>query len=244
MNSTKILVVEVVLIFIVGITAGYIGSYIENTRFSKSLKLSQLVAPASPVIEQKKVIIEENQALNQAIQEVQLDVVPIFRMENHNPTVIANGFSLTRDGLIVALSASLPRKNLSNVFIGKKTVSFQVLKRDPLYNLALVKMKGDGFRTSGFINKEDVKLGGEIFTLSSTFLSVTSSSSSLNFIVNKGLISQIKQNYYLTDIPAGENFDGSPCFNNKGEFVGLGENSKNGHLIIIPASVIREFAGL
>ena len=244
MNLTKILVGEIIIVFIIGIIAGYLGSYLENTRFSKLLNLNQLASLRSPIIEQKKVIIQENQALTQAIRKVQSDIVPIFQFKNNTQEAIANCFPLTRDGLVVTLSTCLPSKSLSQIFIGKKTMSFQILKKDSLNNLVLVKIKGDGFQTSEFAKKEETMLGEEIFVLSSISFFSTTSSSSLNYIVDQGIISQIKVSSYLTNISSGNNLDGSPCFNDEGEFIGLAENQKNGHLIIIPAYIIKSFAGL
>jgi len=245
MKFGKTFLSEIVIIFIFGIFGGYLGSHTANVRFSKSLNLEQLLSSHhSPVVEQKKIIIQENKSLVQAIEKVEADIVPIFQDKYDKKEIVGNSFSLTSDGLIVTLSTCLPNNNLSHLFIGKKTIRFQVIKRDLIHNLALVKIEGDQLQTSGFAREDDIKLGEKIFVLGLTSSPIHSVTSSLNYMANEGIISQIGKDYYLTDISPKSNIDGSPCFNDKGDFVGLAEISKHNDLLIIPASVIKDFAGL
>lgn len=245
MKFKKIFLIEIVIVFIFAFLAGYLGSYLENNNFRKSLSLDQFSSLHRPIIEQKKVIIQENQSIKQAIGQAKSDVVPIFSFKNETQS-LSNGFALTRDGLIITLSSNLPSKSLHQIFIAKKTIPFQVLKRDTQDNLILIKLKGDGFQTSEFANKDNIQIGEDVFVLSLSSISSSSSNSStsLNYIVNQGIISQIKSDTYFTNISSKTNLDGSPCFNDKGEFIGLAENQQNGDLIIIPFYIIQQFAGL
>ena len=228
---------EIIIVVLFGVGSGLFGARWENSKLIQSLNLELLGRSKNqPVIEEKKVVVQENKALIQSIQQVKKSVIPIG---DKNGTTTANGFFLTRDGLVVTLSSCLPPKTLSDKVIGTPKINFQILKRSLHDDLALLKIKGDEFKTVDFSNEADTVLGERIFVLSSVFYST-----STRYVVNQGIITEIKPEYYSTNISSKYNLEGSPCFNIKGDFIGLAKKSKNNDLEILPFNIIKSFSGL
>ncbi len=195
--------------------------------FLNSLKREVVVNPV------KNIYINDSKVLQATIEMVQKSVVRVASQKGP-----ANqhgcGFIATSDGLVVTLGGLVPpTAKVSLALEDGREVKFGVLKRDIKDNLALLKISGETLKTTGFAQSDDLKIGDKVFLLGIN--------SSGNKVVNAGILKSLGKNYFQTNILERGELQGSPVFNLKGNFVGLGVISKDNEVEVIPVSKIQTF---
>jgi S1-C subfamily serine protease len=192
----------------------------------------------SPVIETKEITIEENTALQDAVEKIKKSVVAIKTETKEGETITGSGLVVTNDGLILTLSEIVPKKGNFIFFVDGQTPNWQILKRDEENNLALIKVEQENLSTVAFVDFDQVRLGQRVFLLGIIFEKNRRSEA-----VNEGIVSSLGSDYIRTNIIEKSVLSGSALFNIKGELLGLNIIDSKGNITIIPITKIRSFFG-
>ena len=192
------------------------------------------------LVERNETIIQENVALQNAIEKVEKVIMGISTKTKTGETIEGSGLILTSDGLAITFADLIPKNATTSLFIeGNSVSSFQILKRDTKENLTLIKIEGKNFPTCGFADLEKIKLGERVFLVGTIFKEVEP-----NKIVNEGIITAFDETSVQTNIFEEDILAGSSLFDIEGNVVGLNMIDKEGKVVTIPISKIKSFAGL
>jgi S1-C subfamily serine protease len=202
----------------------------------KNLKREIIVNPV------EKYLIQENDGLKKAIEEVEDSVLKIASEKKNEGC----GFSLTSDGLII-ISTSLINETQNFLFINDKETQFQILDKDEKNDLVLIKVEGLNLKTASFADFEKIKPGEQVFLIG---FKKSTLSGRIEKVVNKGIVKSLDGDLIQTNILEEKSLESCPLFNLEGQFVGLAKITQYpgpvnlNQVFIIPASKIRSFAGL
>jgi len=232
-NALKILI-----IFIIGTVGGIFADQILWPYFIERPIFSEYRLDKLPVYinETKQVFIQENAALEGAIDKLEKVVIGV-RTETKNKKILeGSGLIITSDGLIITLSDLLPEGSKTNIFFDGKVFSPNVLlKKD---KFALLKVDENSLPTAGFADFEKIKLGQRIFLIGVFFEGAKPQK-----IVNEGIIRYLNEEEINTSILDEEKLQGSPLFDIEGNVLGLNIFDEEGRATSIPISKIKEFLG-
>lgn len=208
---------NLILMIFLGFFGGVLAIYF-------SLKNNWFTAPVVINQKQERVYIEENTALIDSIKETSKSLFVIKQDAKSIP-----GLFLTSDGLAIALASNLSKSTIV-CSINNEDVPCQILKKDLIKNLALIKIEKDKLSTLGFYDSE-LDMGKRTYILSLGS-------------VNEGIVKSFTADLIKTNIRETEPISGSPMFSLDNRIMGLGVIDKNGFVSIIPITIIRAFAGL
>lgn len=233
------------LIFVLGIAGGIFGSQILWPLLVERPLFYQYNLEQIPMYinERKEIVVQENTALVQGIAQGKKNIIGIRTITSEGKIFWGSGLVLTSDGFIVTLNELLPKgAEISFVFDGEK-LPYEVLKRDPESNLALVLLKKSGLSAAGFVNLSDeLKLGQRVFFVAYVERKDEKGFSS-DFAASEGIVRRVGEKFIETDI-FEENFvRGSPLFTVDGKVIGLNTVDRTGRVIAIPNTIIRQFTG-
>lgn len=188
----------------------------------------------------EKIVITENQALEEVISQISNTVVGIIsqRIEKFSgkkkvilekPETLAqgSGFIVTSDGLIVTVQTLIPESSQQIlVVLGERQLKAEVKKQESASGLVLLKISETNLPMVSFADQE-LKLGQSLF-----LMGVTIQEKIAKFI-ESGIVNQLEPDLTINFIR--EDINGSPIFNIKGEVIGI-----NGEDKIILSSAIKE----
>jgi S1-C subfamily serine protease len=231
-------ILKILGIFILGVFGGIFADQILWPYLIEKPLFYQYRLEQSPVYvtERKEITVEENVALQGAIEKVDKIVVGVRANKESGEVLEGSGFIATSDGLVVTLNNLLPQGSEFSFFVDGKSVDYQVLKRDPENNLALVKLEKNNLPTLAFADFDKTKLGERVFLLGLIF-----QKSSIKKVVNEGIIKSFDENFIETNISDKVDLKGSPLFNISGEILGINTVNLTGEIISIPVSKIKQF---
>jgi len=218
------------LIFNVSVLPYFLASsYFENFQFVKDFKQGKIV-----VNPKEQVYIQENTAIQDAVQRVQKSIVAI-----QSATLgLKSGLIATSDGTIITLASSIPAGGNFKVYVQGEPASFKVVKIDYKNNLALIKIDKNNLPTIGFADLGKIKLGQAVFLVAAT------SANQDNWLANSGIVREIGENSIKTNISERQISAGSPLFNSAGELVGINFIDQEGKTSAIPINKIQALLGL
>jgi len=231
---------RIIVIFVIGMVGGIFADQIlwpylgEDPFF---YEYQQAKVPVS-LIEKNEITIQENVALQEAVERVEKAVVGIRTKTKDGKTISGSGIVVTSDGLIVTLAELVPREGDFVFFVDGKTPDWQILKRDVKNNLVLIKVEEKDLATVGFADFNGLKLGERVFLVGVIF-----PESEPIKIVNEGIVKYLTEDYIRTNIFENNTLTGSPLFNIKGELLGLNTIDSQARVTAIPINTIREFIG-
>ncbi|MFH1401660.1 MAG: serine protease [Parcubacteria group bacterium] len=233
-------ILRILEIFAVGMMGGIFATqvlwpYFVERPFFEKYGLSQ---PPVYVTEIKEVIIQENTALENAIEKNQKTIIGIRAKTQAGKIIEGSGLVVTSDGMIVTLAELIPQGSSFYFYVGGKAAAYQILKRDAKLNLALIKVEKNNLPTAGFADMDKIKLGERIFLIGTVFASSTP-----EIIVDEGIIKKIDTSYIKTSIAEAEGVTGSALFDIEGNILGLNSIDKEGKIVTIPVSKIKIFVG-
>lgn len=233
---------QLISIFLVGIAGGIFGAqilwplFIERPLFYK-YRLSQ---NPTYVTEVKEITVQENVALQDAIDRVRKTVVVVESVSSEGQVSRGSGFILTSDGFVVTVNELLPQGGKFAFFVDGEKVSYQVLKRDPQANLVLIKLDKSGLTTVRFADFDGLRIGQHIFLAGAELMP---EEGVMNFIVNEGIIRNKNRQKIETTIFESSTVRGAPVFDIDGNLIGLSVLDRSGRVSVIPAPTIKFFAG-
>ena len=230
-------ILKIIGFFVVGMVGGIFADQIFWPYFIERPLFYEYGLEQSPVYvtEKKEVIIQENTALQDAVEKVYKTVVGLKTQTKTGEVLEGSGLIVTSDGLLVTLAELVPQGSEFAFFIDGKAVSYQILKRDLAENLALVKLGEAKLPTVVFADFNKLKLGERIFLVANLFESVE---------VNEGIVKSFNKDSIETNITETNDIKGSPLFNIAGEVIGLNTVDFGGKVIAIPINAIKAFIGM
>ncbi|MBI1866351.1 MAG: serine protease [Candidatus Staskawiczbacteria bacterium] len=209
------------------------NTYFERFDFVKDFKSGKII-----INPKEQVYIQENIALESAIEKVTKSVAAIQVTTLAKNSYIGSGLIATSDGLIVILANLVPVGSKFNIFINGEKVDFKIQKSDYKKNLILIKVDKSNLPTVGFADFDKIKLGQRVFLIAA------SSVKAKDWLVNEGIVRSFDINTIKTNISEKSIVSGSPLFNITGELVGLSYTDSDGMISVVPVNVIKAFLGL
>jgi len=185
------------------------------------------------------IIIQENKALQEAVEKVDRVVVGVRAQSKLGKILEGSGLILTNEGYIVTLGDILPKGYDFSFFWEGEKLPFQILKVDSKENLVLIKAEKASLPTVAFADFEKIKLGQRVFLVSVVF----NKEGKTKKIVNEGIIQSFDEDLINTNIVEKNNIQGCPLFDIEGEVVGLATVDEAGKIAAIPIKKIRQFTG-
>ena len=235
----KLIILQILFCFVVGIVGGIFAEQILWPYFVERPLFYEygLEKPPVYITERKEIKIQENVALQEAIEKVQGAVVGIETQTKKGKFLLGSGIIVTSDGLCVALSELVPVGSSSSFSIKGNRTSFQILKRKG--DLALIKLDlKDSSSTPPFADLDKKKLGERVFLLGKVF-----GKGGLEKVVNEGIIKSFEGSLLKTNIFEQISLQGSPIFDIEGNFLGLSIINSQGEDSILTNTVIKDFIG-
>ncbi len=229
-------IVKILVIFIIGAIGGIFADQILWPYFVERPLFLEYRLEQRPIhiIEKKEIIIQENIALQDAIEKVERAVIGVKTETKAGKTLQGSGLILTTDGLAITLAELVPHGSVYNFFVKGERVGFQILKRDLENNLALIKLEKTGLLTTAFADLGNLRLGERVFLIGQQ----------PKTIVNQGIVRGFDENFIQTNIFEENQLKGSPLFNIKGRVLGINTVKQEGKVIVIPVTKIRQFTEL
>lgn len=209
------------------------NSYFERFQFVKDFKSGKII-----VNPKEQVYIQENTALENAVERVVKSVVAIEGTTLAGKSYLGSGLIATSDGLIISLASLTPTGSKFSIFINGQKQDFKVQKVDLKNNLSLIKVEKNNLPTVGFADFDKIKLGQRVF------LTAVASIKTSDWLVNEGIIRNFNENIIKTNISEKSIINGSPLFNISGELVGLNYIDSDAKISAVPISIIKTFLGL
>ena len=233
-------IIEILKVFVVSIFGGLFAQQMVWPLLLQSSFFAQYRQDDAPIYmtERKEVFIQENTALEEAIEQVEGSVIGIRTITEANSVLEGSGLIVTSDGLAVILAELVPLGSDFSVYIDNSLVSAQVLKRDLTENLALIKIDQNNLSTVSFVDADKIKLGERVFLLGVTF-----KDGEVNKMVNEGSVRFLNEDLIETNMFDGQSSLGSPLFNIEGKFLGLNFLNVDGRIITLPIGKIKTFTG-
>ncbi len=233
-------VLQAISLFIIGTIGGIFADQILWPYFIERPLFYKYRLDNAPICvnETKKIFIQENTALQQAVEEVEKSVIGVKTQTKTGKILEGSGLIISSDGLVVTLAELVPQGADFSFYLDGKRVSSQVLKRDLKQNLALIKIEQENLPTVKLADLEKIKIGERVFLVGTLFKQKTPQK-----MVNQGIIKYFSQDSINTNIFESKVLRGSPLFDIEGSVLGLNTIDSYGKVIAIPVSKIKTFAG-
>ncbi len=192
--------------------------------------------------ETKEIVIEENIALQNAIEKVNKTVVGIRTTLKSGIILEGSGLVLTSDGLALTFSDLVPQEATTSLFLENREYKVgekvRILKRDAKNNLVLVKIEETNLPTTGFADLNQIKIGERVFLVGQIF-----DKGIPQKMTNEGIIKTFDENSIKTNMTEKYTLSGSPLFDIEGNVLGLNTIDKDGKVVAIPTAKIKSFSG-
>jgi S1-C subfamily serine protease len=226
-------------IIILGFVFGILGGILADQFLFYQYHLRQL--PVN-LTETNEVFIQENTALENAIEKVEKTTVGVRTKLASGIILEGSGLILTSDGLVVTLPELTPEgAEISFFWEGKQYKAgdkARILKRDFKNNLALAKIEEVNLPTIGFADSNQTKIGERVFLIAVIFENGVPQKTA-----NEGIVKSFDQDFVYTNVFEKYTRVGSPLFNIEGKIMGLNVIDSGGRILAIPAQKIKTFAG-
>lgn len=235
-------ILRLILNLIGSLTAGIIGALVfvvfllpyllaspafENYQFVKDFKQGKIV-----INQTDKIYIQENLALEQAIERVKGSVVMVLANR------LTSGLIATSDGSVITLASTIGSSSSADIFWQGEKQTAKVVKIDWKNNLALLKIDKNNLQTVGLANSDSIKLGQKVF------LVAPMEKTGNQWFANEGIISRLDADILMTNIASMPVLAGGPLFNMAGELVGLNFIGSDGKISAVSVDKIQSLLGL
>ncbi|MBU0546708.1 serine protease [Patescibacteria group bacterium] len=234
-------ITTIIFLFILGIFGGIFADQILWPYFIEKPLFYQYRLEQNPIYltEKKEITIIENTALQDAIEKVENTIVGVRTKTINGNVLEGSGLIITSDGLFITLNDLIPKGSEFVFYINGQPISFQIIKRDAVQNLALIKVEKNNLSTVGFADLDKIRIGQRVFLIGALL-----DNKIIKKIANEGIIKSFNQELIETNIFEDDNLAGSPLFDIEGKCLGLSQIDSQGKIIAIPINQIKEFIGL
>ncbi len=231
---------KIVAVFIFGVAGGIFADQILWPYFIERPLFYEYRLEQRPVevVEQKEIIIQENEALQQVVPEVEKSLVAVESVSGLGSKLRGSGVVVTADGLVVTLAELVPAGGNFSFSVEKEKSAYQILKKDSDNNLALIKLERDDLAPVKFAEFGSLRFGQRVFFIANVVLE-----KGYERLVNEGIIKNYGEKIVQTSIQEEESVKGSPLFNIKGGLVGITLSNGKGSLKALSIKEIKEFTG-
>ncbi len=231
---------KIVAVFVFGVSGGIFADQILWPYFIEKPLFYEYRLEQRPieVVQEKEIVIQENEALQQIVSEVEKSLVAVESINSLGSELQGSGVVVTADGLVVTLAELIPAEGSLSFSVENREPKYQVLKRDFDKNLALIKLEKDNLVPVKFAEFGSLRFGQRVF-----FIANIVSEKGHEKLVNEGIIKNYGEEVLKTNIQEEESVKGSPLFNIKGGLVGLVLFDGKGGLKAISIKEIKEFTG-
>ena len=233
-------ILDILKVFIISIFGGLFAQQIIWPLLLQNSFFAQYKQNDAPIYltETNEIFIQENTALKKAVEQVEKSIIGIRTITKYDNVLEGSGLIITSDGLAVTLAELVPLGSDFSVYVDGLLVSAQVLKRDLVGNLALIKIEQNNLNTLSFAEADKIKLGERVFLVGVVF-----DNGDINKIVNEGSIRFLSEDIIETNMFDSQFLLGSPLFNIEGKFLGLNFLNSEGRVVTLPIGKIRTFTG-
>lgn len=238
---------NLVLVLLVGGSGGVLADhflmpYLAGVPPFSNIKFIQRAGSGTTIINPtSEIIITENTALENSIDKIGPRLVSIQSYQSIRLITEGTGFVVTSDGLIVTANDLVPAR-ATQVLVSRNDHSSQaeVIKRDLINNLALIKIEENNLSVASFADLEELRLGERVI-----LMGLESIENTLNRFVNLSIIKSISSSGLRINL-FEENAvaNGGPLINIKGEVIGMNLVNQNGLVKVILIDEIKEFIDL
>ncbi len=206
------------------------------------------------VLETKKEIVTEDEVLFESIEKNQAAIVSVVSLPGDTYTIgeekIGTGIIVSADGLILTNKHFVadPNKKTRVILANDWVYDAEVKARDPLNDLALLKIEGDNFPVANLDASGELEVGQQIFSLGNKYKKREDS-------VEKGILENLNLGIVMPEensissfpglLETGLRIDsdnsGGPVFDTNGEILGLATSALKeiDHNYAIPISTVR-----
>jgi S1-C subfamily serine protease len=238
------------LMFVLGGIGGILGSqllfpWLAGIAYLRNIDWIRQAGEGTTVINQtEKIIITENQALEEAIAKGSGIVVGIISERTkktiakkvitlEKPEILAQGtgFIASADGLVITAQNLIPETTQKTLVVyGGRQFEAEIKKTDKELGVVLLKINENNLPVMPFLG-EDIKLGEQLFLIGTKL-------PDFDKFVDLSIAKQISPALNLEF--ASQEIVGSPIFNVKGEIVGLNWADSNGQAKTTLSYAIKE----
>lgn len=236
----RIFVFFIILSFIMGILGGT-GSLLvlsSNAKLRDFLGINNLPTNGNNVTKTEKLVLEESSAVTDATKKVAPAVVSIVAsrdVEDFFGRVIeqksgGTGFVITNDGLILSNKHVVADEKADyTVFTADgKEYKAKVLSRDPVNDLAILKIEATGLPVVELGNSQDLQIGQWVIAIGNalgefqnTVTVGVVSAKERKIVANGGSTSESLEDLIQTDAAINPGNSGGPLVNLKGQVVAI-----------------------
>ena len=187
--------------------------------------------PKIEVIQKKETtILSETDFIKSFLKDIQNSVLHVTDL---NTKEEGSALILTSDGLVLTLNSNILKNNDYDFKLKGKSKVYEVKKRDPKKDLALVQIGEFNLKPCSFAQEDiPITLGEKVYILAEE--------SNGEFVFGEGVL---KSETGKTNILADSIFNGAPVFNKSGSIIGIAKNNHN-LVDIILINSIKEFIDL
>ncbi len=233
----KIIFIFLPLIF--GIAGGFISLKLFSHNYIEEYLLRADTSDLIPieVTEIREITIKENESFVNMIEKNERAIVGI-KTETKSGLIYGSGLIISSDGLLITLNQIVPFGGKFNFLINGQEIPYEVIKRDNVKNLALIKLNETNLPTIDFKNLNDLKIGEKIFIIGKIF----DEKNEIKKSVNEGVVKRF-DSHIRTNIFEEKKLLGSTLFDIDGKVLGLSLIDQKGEIYAIPISEMKEFGG-
>lgn len=169
----------------------------------------------TPLFIQKSKSKIDTHDLSKIMDDMKNSVVTITTSNGHG-----SGFIIGEDGLILTNQHVVEDKEkIKVVFENKMKVPAKVIRVNEQFDLAVLKIVGEGYSPVCISEAEDIKVGQDAFAIG------TPADDVLSLSVTKGIVSGIREldgkKFIQTDVSINPGNSGGPLINAKGNVIGI-----------------------
>lgn len=247
MPGIKKKLLKVVAILIIGGLGGVFADrvflpYLANLSFFSKIEFIKKAGSGTTIINKtEEIFITENIAIEQAIDKIIPSLVVIQAYKDKKLITQGSGFIATSDGLVVTAADLLAVRADQYLILQKERFLIgQIIKKDSVNNLALLKVEETNLPVVAFADLEALGLGQRIILIGAQI-----SNNNFYYFVNIGTIRGIESGIMAINLNEDSQLaNGGPLVNTKGEVIGLNLVDEQGLVKAVPAEQIKWFIGL
>ena len=238
---------KILIVFVIGAIGGiwsqaFLLPYlVEKSCFQRFEFIEQFKQGEVVVNPVEKIIIQENTGIKQAIEKSKKTIVGITSETTTGKILQGSGLIVSSDGLIITLSSIVPRDSETILFLDGEQIIPEILQRKS--DFALLKVDVANLPTIGFTDFEKVSLGEKVILIGAIFQINDNREQIIKKIANQGIVKYFDQDTIHTNMFEKYYLWGSCLFDIEGNLIGMNIIDKEGRVISVPISKIRDFLG-